>query len=142
MDFIKNWIFSICGASMASSIVKLIFNGSKMSKSVNIFLSLFLMFYMISPFAGDKVNDIVQTSGGVDDKKIYSDCRYNDFFESAIESVCVEENCRIISFEIETEEQYGEVIVNCVSVIIDDKDKCETVKNKINEKFGFEVNVS
>ena len=49
---------------------------------------------------------------------------------------------RIISFEIETEEQDGEVIVNCVSVIIDDKDKCETVKNKINEKFGFEVNVS
>lgn len=139
MELLKNWIFSVCGASMVSSIIKIIFKGSKVSKSVNIFLSLFLMFYMISPF--DTKTDYYWKTGTNKDIS-YNNYSYSEFIEVAINDVCQEEGCEILSLKIDEDNKNDEVVINSVDLTIDDKDKCSSIKDKIMSKFGFEVYVS
>ncbi len=140
MELIKSWIFSLCGASMIASVIKIIFHGSKLKKSVNVFLSLFLLFYMLSPFTnGTEIGNLETAESKIESNEInYS----KTFVETAISNVCVEHNCNIISINIDSFENDSEIIIRTVTLTINDKSKCETIQKEIFEKFGFEVDVN
>ena len=49
MDNIKIWTFSLCGALFITAIFRIIISGSRLEKSVNIFLSVFIFLYAVLP---------------------------------------------------------------------------------------------
>lgn len=141
MELLKNWIFSVCGASITVSIIKLILNESKVKKTVNVFLSIFLLFYMIAPF-GKKEN----RPENFDFEKEYSSefsttNSYEDLIYSAIETVCQKEKCKVLDINIDYTELDSEIVIKDITVIINNKEKAEVIKEELKVKYGFEVTV-
>ena len=49
METFKAWILSICGATLVTSLCKVILSNSKIQKMTNVFLSIFVLLYTILP---------------------------------------------------------------------------------------------
>lgn len=143
MDYIKNLIFSLCGASAVVSISKLILHDSKLSKSVNIFLSLFLMFYMIAPF-GDVPPDseLFNDKNGENFEDFSSENYYSDFIKLAVNKVCEEENCAAEKIEIQETDLKGETVIEYIEIKLNDGTKAGVVADRLKKEYGFEVRVT
>lgn len=142
MELIKNYIFSLCGACATVSVAKIILHNSKLSKTVNIFLSLFLLFYMIAPF-GCKNAD-VNFYDRVNDKAVenYTSENYNAFVVLAVEKACEEENCTAEKIEVHEKEKDGENVIDFIEIKLNDESKAEIIAEKLKKEYGFEVTVS
>ncbi len=142
MELIKNFIFSLCGASIIASITKIILHKSKMTKAVNIFLSLFLLFYMVAPFGNKNTNMNFYESENTNHSHNYSADGYSEFIDFTVKTVCEEENCTAEKVIVHRKEKDGESTVDFIEVKLNDKSKSEIISEKLKNKYGFEVNVS
>ena len=77
MDGFKTWILSVCGAMILSSLFKMILSDSSLKKSVNIFFSLFILFYTVVPLSGSIVESKKTESA------ITAESNYDDIFDEA-----------------------------------------------------------
>lgn len=143
MDYIKNFIFSLCGASATVSVTKLILHDSKLSKSINIFLSLFLMFYMIAPF-GDATADseLFNNISGENFEDFSSENYYSDFIKLAINKVCEQENCMAEKIKIHEIDLNGETVIEYIEIKLNDGTKAGVVADRLKKEYGFEVRVT
>lgn len=141
MELIKNYIFSLCGASIVVSIAKIILHNSKLTKTVNIFLSLFLLFYMVAPFGNNNAD--MSFSEPQNDKytQEYTD-NYSEFIDFTVKKVCKEENCTAEKITVHRKEKDGENVVDFIEIKLSDKSKAEKISEKLQNEYGFEVNVS
>lgn len=142
MELIKNYIFSLCGASIIVSITKIILHKSKLTKAVNIFLSLFLLFYMVAPFGIKNTDMNFYESGNAKYTQNYSDDGYSEFIDFTVRKVCEEENCTAERIIVHQKEKDGESAVDFIEIKLNDKSKAEIISEKLKNKYGFEVNVS
>lgn len=142
MELIKNYIFSLCGAGALVSAAKIILHDSKLKKSVNIFLSLFLLFYMVAPFG--KANDDALSLKAENREKAetYSSENYSAFIEVTVEKVCREENCTAEKILIHEKEKDGEKVIDFIEIKLNDKSKADKISEKLKNEYGFEVKVS
>ncbi len=143
MDYIKNLIFSLCGASAVVSISKLILHDSKLSKSVNIFLSLFLMFYMIAPFGNHPTDsELFNNTNGENFEDFSSENYYSDFIKLAVNKVCEQENCTAEKIEIHETDLNGETVIEYIEIKLSDETKAGVVADRLKQEYGFEVKVA
>ena len=128
------------GAGIVTSIFKIIISNSRIKKTVNIFLSMFVFLYTIIPLEN------ISTDIDVDFNN--TEYEYNDIYKNGYESIikesinkiCKENNTSIIIFNIDSYiGDDGYLIVNSIEIKIDDESKNQIIKEKIKEKLDFEV---
>ena len=92
MDNIKIWTFSLCGALFITAIFRIIVSGSRLEKSVNIFLSVFIFLYAIFPINDININ--VDSSFDIEENNtnnIYQ-YGYESVIKESINKVCSDKN--------------------------------------------------
>ena len=142
MELIKNYIFSLCGASIVVSVSKMILHNSKLKKTVNIFLSLFLLFYMVAPFGKENVSTDFFTEQKDISIEDFSTDSYSDFIDFAVGKLCEEENCTADKITIYEKEKDGEKVIDYIEIKLNDESKAEKIAERLTKEYGFEVNVS
>lgn len=142
MEDIKIWIYSLCGAMFITSVFKLIVSGSKLEKSVNIFLSVFIFLYAVFPvnnvkFDFDPNFDIDESNT----EAIYQN-GYESIIKESIEKICTDNNIDIISINIESYlDKNGDFIVNNIFIECEDSDNKDNIQSILHKELGFEVEV-
>lgn len=141
MEMIKNYIFSLCGASIIISIAKIILHKSKLSKTVNIFLSLFLLFYMIAPFGKSSDDFTFYEPENIEYTENFSS-GYTEIIKLSVQKVCEEENCIAEEITVHEKEKDGESMIDFIEIKLNDGSKAQTVAEKLKNGYGFEVSVN
>lgn len=142
MELVKNYIFSLCGASIVVSVSKMILHNSKLKKTVNIFLSLFLLFYMVAPFGKENVSTYFFTEQKYSNIEDYTSDNYSGFIDFAVGKLCEEENCTVDKITIYEKEKDGEKVIDYIEIKLSDPSKAGKISARLKNEFGFEVNVS
>lgn len=144
MDGFKTWILSVCGAMILSSLFKMILSDSSLKKSVNIFFSLFILFYTVVPLSGSIVES-EKTESEITAESNYGeifDEAYKKIVEQSISNVCAKLSADISDIQIEAySNDDGILCVESIKVDIIQNEKAQEVKNAINKQLGFEVDV-
>ncbi len=145
MENLKLWALSLCGALVVTSIFRILMSGSRLKKSINIFLSMFIFLYSVVPI-GDifsSLNFEIDTLDETYSYEQYYEDAYEQIVIKSIENICEKNNVSVISISIDSyidENEY--YCVNDIDLHIDNSAKTEDIKNDLKNEFGFEVNVS
>ena len=143
MDNFKLWAYSLCGAIVITSVFKLIVFDSRLTKSINIFLSVFIFFYSINPLSdiGNLFDISVLDSNNVDESEIYLE-GFDKIVVESINSVCDDNNVTIISVEIDSYiDNDDNYVVNKIIVETDSPERNEEMESTLYEQLKFEVDV-
>jgi hypothetical protein len=142
MEYFKNWIISMFGAGIITSLFKILVSDSKTKKTVNIFLSMFVFLYTIIPIEGIfsnidfKINSELKTSSYTD---VYKK-GYERIIIKSIENVCEKNDVVIVYINIDSYiDNDGYLIVNKIELKINNNDKNDKIKNELKEQFNYEV---
>ena len=143
MDNFKLWAYSLCGAIVITSVFKLIVFDSRLTKSINIFLSVFIFFYSINPLSdiGNLFDISVLDSNNVDESEIYLE-GFDKIVVESINSVCDDNNVTIISIEIDSYiDNDDNYVVNKIIVETDSPERNEEMESTLYEQLKFEVDM-
>ena len=143
MDNLKLWALSLCGALVITSVFRLIISGSRLEKSVNVFLSVFIFFYSIIPLSNITEIDDLSFNFEVEEKEdeIYLD-GYEMVVVESIKKVCNENNVSVISVDIDSYlDDKNEYTVNEIIVEIDAPERANEIKSVLENQLNFEVEV-
>ena len=143
MDNLKLWALSLCGALVITSVFRLIISGSRLEKSVNVFLSVFIFFYSIIPLSNITEIDDLSFNFEVEEKEdeIYLD-GYEMVVVESIKKVCNENNVSVISVDIDSYlDDKNEYTVNEIIVEIDSPERANEIKSVLENQLNFEVEV-
>lgn len=142
MENIKIWTFSLCGALFITAIFKIIVSGSRLEKSVNIFLSVFIFLYAVFP-----VNDINFNADlyfDINDKNtdaIYQD-GYENIIKESIKKICSDNNIDINLINIDSYiDDNSDYVVNKIIIESNTSENKDYIKSIIKSELGFEVEV-
>ncbi len=142
MDSIKFWIISLCGAMSISAIFKLLLSDSKLKKVINVFFSIFILFYTVIP-----IKALLKNQNEYDgyDSKIYYDQYYQEGYEAvikqSIKNTLNEIDVRVLEIEIDAYvDSEGYFSVNEIYLKTDSENLNE-IEKTIKNKLGFEVTV-
>lgn len=134
----------MCGAMILSSLFKTILSDSSLKKSVNIFFSLFILFYTVVPLS-NAFGENKRTESEITTQSNYDeifDEAYERIVEQSISNVCSELSVDISDIQIKAySNKDGILCVESIKVDIIQKEKAQEVKNAINKQLGFEVDV-
>ncbi len=142
MEGFKFWIISLCGAMSVSAIFKLLLSDSKFKKVINVFFSVFILFYTVIP-----VKALLKSysQNKFSDTKLYYDSYYQEGYQAVIEqsvkNVLSEIDVRVLDIEISAYiDEEGYLVVKEITVKTDSESH-STIKEKIKSELGFEVTV-
>lgn len=142
MDNIKIWTFSLCGALFITAIFRIIVSGSRLEKSVNIFLSVFIFLYAIFPINDININ--VDSSFDIEENNtnnIYQ-YGYESVIKESINKVCSDKNFDINSINIDSYiDDHGDFIINKIIIKCETTNDKENIESIIKNELGFEVEV-
>ena len=141
MESIKIWIISLCGATAITSLFKILLSGSALNKVLNVFFSIFILFYTVLPIEASLNDFEIDLNDGVDYNEVYKS-GYEQIVETSIESICKEVSVDILNLNIESnvnEDKY--LIIEKIEIDIDDNERAIELENIIKEKLGYEVTV-
>lgn len=144
MDNFKIWILSLCGATAITSLFKILLSGSSLNKVLNVFFSIFILFYTVIPLQSF-INDYSYKSK-FDEEKIDYNEFYKDGFEevikSSVENVCADMKIQVQSFDISSYiNDDGYLCVKQLVIDIDNNERIDEVKTELKKQLGYEVNV-
>ena len=142
MESFKVWMLLLCGATAITALFRILLNNSSLRKVLNIFFTLFVLFYTITPFQlafnSNRVND-TSSDFSTEHNEIYKN-GYEQIIKSSIEAVCKESGVEVISFEIYSNmKDDGFLFVEKIEIDISSNDKKDIIKKEIKEKLGYEV---
>ena len=142
METFKVWMLSLCGATAITALFRILLNNSSLRKVLNIFFTLFVLFYTITSFQfafnSNRVND-TSSDFLTEHNEIYKN-GYEQIIKSSIEAVCKESGVEVISFEIYSNmKDDGFLFVEKIEIDISSNDKKDIIKKEIKEKLGYEV---
>ncbi len=142
MELFKNWVISLCGAGIITSLFSILISNSKLKKSINVFLSMFYFLYAVIPIENITNNfDINLNDNNLE--KSYSEI-YKEGYESivieSVKSICKENDATISLINIESyiNEEYV-LIINKIELRLSDDSKNQVIQNELNSKLNFEV---
>ena len=142
MEFFKNWILSLCGAGIITSVFKILVSNSNVKKTVNIFLSMFVFLYTIIPI--ESIFDSFKIDFKEDfETKTYAEI-YKDGYETiivnSIENVCKNHNVTIVNINIDSYiDNDGYLIVKKIELDLSSNDKSQIIAKELKNKFNYEV---
>lgn len=142
MEYFKNWIFSLCGAGIITSIFRILVSNSNVKKSINIFLSMFMFLYTVIPienmFSNLEIN-FNSDIGTISFTDIYKD-GYETIIKKSIETVCENYGVSILNISIDSYlGNDGYLIVNKIELELSNNDKNQEIESELKEQFNYEV---
>lgn len=143
MESFKFWIFSVSGAAAVTAVFRILLSNSSLSKVLNIFFSLFVLFYTVIPlqnvFSKEKIEFDLQ------DKTIYEDYYedgYQKLVENSIKNVCEKMSVRVLSVDMSSYiDSEGYLNIQSLEVKTDSPERSDEIKRELKAQLGFEVNV-
>ncbi len=142
MDYFKNCIYALCGAGIITSIFRIITSNSKVKKSINIFLSMFIFLYTVIPIE-KIISDFKFDFNDKVEIKTYSEIYkegYETIISNSIEKICSENNVSILSLNIESYvDSDGYLIVEQIELDLSNDDVNDKIAKELKYKFNFEV---
>lgn len=140
MDLIKQWILSLCGATAISGLFQVFLSNSNLKKTINIFLSIFILFYTIIPLSNIPMNQLDFEFSNTELGELTEET-YENVIKMTIEEICVQNSVDVISIDIDSYINDDYLYVNNISVTIDKSEKSGLIESQLKEKLGFEVSV-
>ena len=142
MENIKIWTFSLCGALFITAIFRIIISGSRLEKSVNIFLSVFIFLYAVLPINNIEFNiDSYLDIEEYNTEDIYQE-GYENIVKESILKVCTEKNIDIESISVDSYiDDNGDYVIDKIIIESNVSDKKDYIKSIIKSELGFEVEV-
>ena len=143
MESFKFWIFSVSGATALTAVFKILLSNSSLSKVLNIFFSLFVLFYTVIPlqniFSKEKIEFELQ------DKTAYEDYYtegYQRLVENSIKNICEKMSVAVLSVDISSYiDSEGYLNISSLSIKTDSPERSDEIKRELKAQLGFEVNV-
>lgn len=142
MENIKIWTFSLCGALFITAIFRIIISGSRLEKSVNIFLSVFIFLYAVLPINNIEFNiDSYLDIEEYNTEDIYQE-GYENIVKESILKVCTDKNIDIESISVDSYiDDNGDYVIYKIIIESNVSDKKDYIKSIIKSELGFEVEV-
>lgn len=140
MDLIKQWILSLCGATAISGLFQVFLSSSNLKKSINVFLSIFILFYTVIPLSDIKTDNPGFEFGNTEIGELTEEA-YENVIKMTVEEVCSQNSVNVISIDIDSYISDNYLYVNDIMVSIDKPEKSGLIESQLKEKFGFEVSV-
>lgn len=148
MDYVKAWIISVCGAMLAAAVFKILLSDSTLKKSVNVFLSVFILFYTVIPLQNYIRNSKFQSQGFENYTFEYEEAisdSYKKIIEESIKNICTELGTSLRSIDIKSSvDADGYMVVESIDISVNTNDTSEKekIKSEILKRLGFEVNIA
>ena len=139
MEIIRHWIISLCGATALTGLFHVFLSKSSAQKAINIFLSIFVLFYTIIPLTDIEYSnqfEIENVDMNIDE--LSKDC-YEQIIFSSINKICSENSVELLSIDIDSNLQDEILNVNKIIVEIDNSERAKEIETQIYEELGFEV---
>lgn len=142
MESFKIWIMSLCGATAVSAIFKLLLADSSLKKVINVFFSIFILFYTVMP-----VQSLFKESIKINTEN--SDVSYEEYYEEGYEAIvtqavtnlCSDMGVKVLSLHIDSYiDDEGYLNVNKIKLKTD-AENAKNIEEKIKSELGFEVEV-
>ena len=140
MEEIRQWFLSLCGATAITGIFHVFLENSSLKKSINIFLSIFVLFYTINPLSNIEPINVELDLKNVEFSD-FSKENYEQIVLTTINNVCAENDVEIISVDIDSYIEDENLVVDKIEVETDTPNKSEEIEDILKNEFGFEVNV-
>lgn len=144
MDNIKLWMLSLCGATAITAIFKILLSDTNLKKAINVFFSVFILFYILTPLNDYIKNDNLTVNfyeHKTDKDEIYIS-GYEEIIKLSLENICNEKSIKVLDIKIESYlDDDGNIYINSLEIDIDDNNRILEIENAINEKLGYEVKV-
>lgn len=141
MDSFKIWIISLCGATAVSAIFKLLLSDSSLKKVINVFFSIFVLFYTVMPiqaFFNDKID--FEVGNEIDFKEYYQD-GYETIVKKAIINLCNDIDVIVLSININSYiDDEGYLNINDIVIQTNSQNPNE-IEEIIKNELGFEVEI-
>lgn len=141
MESIKQWILSLCGATAITGIFQFFLSNSNLKKSINIFLSVFVLFYTVIPLSNLEPINLELDFENVE-QSVFSKENYEEIILATIRNVCEENDVEVISVDIDSYIEKDSLVVNKIEIEIDAPSKSDNIENILKNEFGFEVCVN
>ena len=142
MDNMKLWMLSLCGATAITAIFKILLSDSNLKKVINIFFSIFILFYILMPVKYFIKNDSQNVDFGhneISSNEIYVK-GYEEIITKSIESICSKMSVNILNIQIDSYiDEEGFLYINSLEIDIDDNSRIFEIKSEINKQLGYEV---
>ncbi len=141
MEPIKQWFLSLCGATAITGIFHVFLSNTNFKKAINVFLSVFVLFYTIIPLSNI---ESLGTNFDFDNIEMseFSKENFEQIIITTIKSVCEDNNVNIVSVDIDSYIDDDSLVVNKIEVEIDTPTKSDKIENILKNEFGFEVSVN
>lgn len=142
MESFKLWMLSLCGATAITSLFRILLSSTSLNKVLNIFFTLFVLFYTITPiqsFFDNKDFNNVLTDTPTEYNEVYKN-GYEQIIELSIENECKKAGvevlfCDIVSYVTDD----GYLCVESIEVQIDNNEMNEKINSILKEQLGYEV---
>ena len=142
MESFKIWLMSLCGATAISAIFKLLLADSSIKKVINVFFSIFILFYTVMPvqsFFKEGVK-ISADNSDISYEEYYQD-GYENIVTQAIINLCNDLGVKVLSLEIDSYiDDEGYLNVNKITIKTNSQNP-QSIENEIENKLEFEVEV-
>lgn len=142
MDNMKLWMLSLCGATAITAIFKILLSDSNLKKVINIFFSIFILFYILMPIKYFIKNDSQNVEFGhyeISSNELYVK-GYEEIITKSIESICSKMSVNILNIQIDSYiDEEGFLYINSLEIDIDDNSRIFEIKSAINKQLGYEV---
>ena len=143
MESFKFWIFSVSGAAAVTAVFKILLSNSSLSKVLNIFFSLFVLFYTVIPMQGlfskEKIEFKLQDETAYEE---YYEDGYQRIVENSIKNVCEKMSVEVLSVDISSYiDNEGYLNIQSLDVKTDSPERSNEIARELRTQLGFEVNV-
>lgn len=141
MEPIKQWFLSLCGATAITGIFNVFLSNTNFKKAINVFLSIFVLFYTVIPLTNIETKNI---DFNFDDLEFneFSEENYEQVIITTIESICKENNIEVFSVDIDSKVVDDYLVVDKIFIETDSPDRSDEIEKLLKNEFEFEVSVN
>ena len=142
MESFKIWIMSLCGATAVSAVFKLLLADSSLKKVINVFFSIFILFYTVMPIQSFFKESVkIRTENSDISYEEYYEEGYETVITQAVTNLCNNMGVKVLSLEIDSYiDDEGYLNVNKIKLHIN-SDNPQEIETMIKNELGFEVEV-
>lgn len=142
MESFKLWMLSLCGATAITSLFRILLSSTSLNKVLNIFFTLFVLFYTITPiqsFFDNKDFNNILTDTPTEYNEVYKN-GYEQIIELSIKNECKKLDVEVLSCNIVSYlNSDGYLCVESIEVQIDNNEMNEKINSVLKERLGYEV---
>ncbi len=141
MELIKQWFLSLCAATAITGIFNVFLSNTNFKKTVNVFLTIFVLFYTIIPLSNIQSSDISFNIEDMEQSQLTEE-NYEQVIATAIKNICDNNNIEVLSVDIDSYMDDDCLVVEKLLVETDAPDKSKNIEELLKKELGFEVSVN